>query len=146
MTVSFLGQNRVLGGNAWERGTCGWTCPRGDPSEGIKWRQWTGGGNKAVYCHRWGRARVAVEVVGPAGGTSGVQSGAPSGPCLRALAIIDCTCLHVSTVQRLRPQESNWCTQFKDTPSVKLSAMGAIYIFGFTNSTDTNIVFFGVRF
>lgn len=49
-------------------------CPQNDPKESIKWRQWTGGGNKAVYCHRWGRERNAAEVVGPAGETSGVQA------------------------------------------------------------------------
>lgn len=75
----------------------GWICPQDDPGERIKWRQRTGGGNKAVYCHRWGRVCDAVEVGGPAGGTSSVQTEAPSRPCLRALAL---TYLHVSKVQQ----------------------------------------------
>lgn len=81
-------------------------CPQDDPSESIKWRQWTGGGNEAVYCHRWGRVCDAVEVVGPAGGTSSVQNEAPSGPCLRACSMIKWTCLHVTTVQGLLTEES----------------------------------------
>lgn len=34
----------------------------------------TGGGHKAVYCHRWGRVRDAV---GPSGGASGAQNKRP---------------------------------------------------------------------
>lgn len=65
-------------------------CPQYETSESIKWRQWTGGGNKAVYCHRWGRVCNAVEAVGPAGGTSSVKNEA--GPCLRALSMINWIC------------------------------------------------------
>lgn len=84
--------------NAWGRVTVVfWMNLQGHPSESITWCQWTGGGNKAVCCHRWGRVFDAVEVVGPAGGPSGVQSEAPSWPCLRVLSMINGTCLHVST-------------------------------------------------
>lgn len=56
----------------------GCVCPPPRPIPVNAWRprQWTGAGGGAVCCHRWGRA----EVVGPAGGTSGVQNGAPSWP------------------------------------------------------------------
>lgn len=105
MAVSFAGQLWGLSCECmgmWD--ISGLICPQDDPSESIKWRQWTGGGNKAVYCHRWGRVCDAVEVVGPAGGTSGVQNEAPSGPCLRARSMIKWTCLHGTTVQWLLTQ------------------------------------------
>lgn len=78
----YLSLYRVNGGwggvivNAWESGCV----PGMIPAGGIKWRQWTGGGNKAVYCHRWGRVCDAVEVVGPSGGASGVQNKTLSEP------------------------------------------------------------------
>lgn len=44
---------RGSGVTPWDAG--GRICPQDDPGERVKWRQRTGGGNKAVYCHRWGR-------------------------------------------------------------------------------------------